>query len=698
MQVISIHENGICLEIEITETKDVRLIHFGPMPYCKKDARDEEQKKWFRLVELQLTGENQNHHHGSKYTGTAPGSRLCYDRHKDFRTHFGRKLEILQKNEGLVVTSHLQFFDGIPIVRSWTEIANHNGESVGIEYVSSFALTGLAKECQPPWDKVIRLHLPHNNWKGEAQWKSYRLSDLGFTRVFELSIKHLSFSSTGTWSTAEYLPMGCLENSENSTVLFWQIEHNGSWHWEIGDVPNQLYLQVSGPTFNESHWWKKLAAGQAFQSVPVAIGTVCGTIDRVMGELTQYRRTIRRTNRDNEELPIIFNDYMNCLFGDPTTEKLLPLIDAAAEVGCEYFCIDAGWYADGDWWDEVGLWQPSQKRFPGGLGEVLDRIRSAGMIPGLWLEIEVMGINCPLAHRVPDAWFFQRHGKQVIDHGRYQLDFRNREVIEYANSVIDRLVNEYGIGYIKMDYNINAGPGTDLQADSLGDGLLEHNRAYLNWLDNVFERFPTLIIENCASGGLRMDYAMLSRHSIQSSSDQTDFRKNAVVAAASPTAVTPEQCAVWSYPLRDGDSEETIFNMVNAMLMRVHQSGHLADISPERRALVKEGLSYYKKIRRDIRNGLPFWPLGLPSFSDEWISLGLRCGKKTYLSVWRLESEEDSCSILLRCLGPDKVKCRCGYPLESRCKWEWDGRHGRLNVELPKKNTARLFEFEMFSA
>ena len=43
--------------------------------------------------------------------------------------------------------------------------------------------------------------------------------------------------------------------------------------------------------------------------------------------------------------PVIFNDYMNCLFGDPTTDKLIPLIDAAAEAGCEYYCIDCGWYS-----------------------------------------------------------------------------------------------------------------------------------------------------------------------------------------------------------------------------------------------------------------------------------------------------------------------------------------------------------------
>ena len=59
----------------------------------------------------------------------------------------------------------------------------------------------------------------------------------------------------------------------------------------------------------------------------------------------------------------------------------------------------------------------------------------------------------------------------------------------------------------KIDYNINAGIGTEYHSDSPGDGLLEHNRAYLRWLDGIFTDYPDLVIENCSSGGMRMDYA-----------------------------------------------------------------------------------------------------------------------------------------------------------------------------------------------
>lgn len=122
-------------------------------------------------------------------------------------------------------------------------------------------------------------------------------------------------------------------------------------------------------------------------------------------------------------------------------------------------------------------------------------------------------------------------------------------MINHANEVIDHLVKEYGVGYIKMDYNIEPGIGTEINADSFWDRLLCHERAYLAWLDSIFEKYSNLIIENCSIGGLRIDYAMFSRHSIQSTSDQDDYRRYATSSANSPSALMPEQSAIWTYPL-----------------------------------------------------------------------------------------------------------------------------------------------------
>ena len=694
---LSIEEHGLYCVLAITERGAVQLLHFSSLPFDENTVGDDVQRQRFRLVELQVSGEDHDDHHGFKHTGTVPGNRLTYQWHQDERNAFGRKLEIEMQDAltGLNVTSHIQFFENIPVVRCWNSVTNIGSTAIGLEYLSSFALTGLAKEGTEDWERKMRLRVPHNTWYGEVQWRTYSLPELGLSHVNTFSMKRLTFGSAGTWSTSQYLPMGYLENTESNTSLFWQIEHNGAWQWELSDIAdNHLYLQLSGPTEQEHQWWKLLQPGETFTSVPVAVGATKYGFENAVGALTRYRRMIRRTHRDNEVLPVIFNDYMNSLNADPTTEKLLPLINAAAEVSSEYFCIDAGWYADGLWWDSVGEWIPSRQRFSHGLQHVLDYIKSKGMIPGLWLEIAVMGVHSPLATKAPDEWFFCRHGKRVVDHGRYQLDFRHPSVVAHANEVVDRLVTTYGIGYIKMDYNIDAGWGTEVAAESPGEGLLGHNRAYLAWLDSAFDRYPTLVIENCSSGGMRMDYALLSRHSIQSSSDQTDYRKYAVIAASCPTAVTPEQCAVWSYPLATGDAEEVIFNMVNAMLMRIQQSGPLARLNAEQRALVKEGMDYYKTMRHDIPQSLPFWPLDVPAFADQWVSVGLRSKRKTYLAVWRLNSESETCVLPLPHLPESNVHVRCSYPVVQNCDWQWDTNTAFLSVSLPQMYSARIFTFE----
>ena len=694
MSHIDIEHHGLKLVIEVTEAGDVRLLHFSVLDFDPESVPGEDQRQSFRLVELQATGYNQRIWHGPKYIGTCPARDLKYVTHRDSQTPLGRKLEVEQDVDGLTVISHFQFLNDVAIARSWTEVVNGSKEALGLEYVSSFCLVGLVKEGSENWGQKTLLHVPHNSWNHEAQWCSYRPSQVGLYCTGSLSFKRLSLGGTGSQSTTQYLPTGCIENRQTGSVFFWQVEHNGSWHCEISDaIGRQLYIQLSGPTHNESHWWKNLQPGQTFTTVPAAVGSLGGGLQDALQQLTGYRRMIRRPHHDNEELPVIFDDYMNSLAADPTEEKELPLIEAAAKAGCEYYLIDAGWYANGAWWDEVGLWQPSEKRFPRGLQFLLDYIRQLGMVPGLWIEPEVMGINCPMAEKVADDWFFMRHGKRLIDNGRYQLDLRNPEVIAYLDSVVDRMVQDYNIGYMKIDYNINIGVGTDHQADSPGDGLLQYNLAFLAWLDRILERFPELTIETCASGGQRMDYAMLSRLPLQSISDQNDYRNLAAIAAASPSALTPEQALAWSYPLADGDSEEVIFNMVNVLLLRICQSGPAADLSPERFELIRQAIAYYKTTRQDIRLALPFWPLGMPHFHDPWLSLGLKTENKTYLAVWRLTGQATT-QIPVPHLQKSKVGIKCGYPGGREGEWSWDSKQASLSVTLGQEYCARLFELE----
>ena len=138
-----------------------------------------------------------------------------------------------------------------------------------------------------------------------------------------------------------------------------------------------------------------------------------------------------------------------------------------------------------------------------------------------------------------------------------------------------------------------------------------------------------------------MDYAMLSRLQLQSMTDQEDYLKLPAILVGSSAAVLPEQLAIWSYPLANADADHASFNMVTAMMCRIHQSGHLASLSPQTAAQVTEGIRVYKQIlRKHIPEAVPFYPLGTSDVTNRAtpIGLGMRSPEQTLIGVWRIES------------------------------------------------------------
>ncbi|GAB4001145.1 hypothetical protein GCM10029992_35680 [Glycomyces albus] len=194
----------------------------------------------------------------------------------------------------------------------------------------------------------------------------------------------------------------------------------------------------------------------------------------------------------------------------------------------------------------------------------------------------------------------------------------------HLDAVVDRLVG-MGVGYFKLDYNIMPGPGTDTGGLAPGAGLLEHCRSYLEWLDGVLSRHPGLLIENCASGGMRADYATLSRLHIQSTSDQQDPLLYPPIAAATPASVLPEQAGHWGYAQPEMSPEESAFTLVAGLTGRLYLSGHLASMDETQLRLVADAVAAHRELLPFISRAVPSWPLGL-EHRGPWQALALREG------------------------------------------------------------------------
>jgi len=469
---------------------------------------------------------NQSSSNSGRHSGTNLGGALRYVRHEETTSADGvdrLMIEQLDPATGLTCISTFEALPGVPAARATTTVSVTPGKpALTLWAVTSFA-TGA---CISADINALDVWSARSTWAAENRWTAQPLRSPGLVATQpsargETCRSAISAFSTSTWSSGTYVPGGAVQNRDTGTTLAWQIEHNGPWLWEAGERPawsrhlealpvgseeaagppvedhtdDGAYVAVLGPTDTLHHWSYTVDAESTFTSVPVTF-TVADSFDTAFNHLATHRRVARRSHPQNDALPVIFNDYMDTLEGDPTEAKLLPLIDAAAKVRCEYFCIDAGWYDDtAGWWASVGDWVPSTVRFPRGLGYVLDHIRTRHMTPGLWLEPEVVGVNSLAASALPDSAFLQRAGMRIRERDRYFLDLRSEDVRAHLDQTVDRLISELGVGYFKLDYNVTPGPGTDNDAPSVGHGLLEHNRALLRWLDTVLDRHPELILE-----------------------------------------------------------------------------------------------------------------------------------------------------------------------------------------------------------
>ena len=470
------------------------------------------------------------------------------------------------------------------------------------------------------------------------------------------------------------MPMIIIEDLELEKVWYFQIEGSSNWQFEIGYRGNgfneqgSLYVNANNCDERYLSWTKTLNKGEKFTPYPVAYGCCKGGFEEAVMQLIKYKRTYLRPGVPGDIYPLVFNDYMNCLWAQPTKEKLIPLIDKASEVGCEYFCIDAGWHGVLDpphsYSTRLGDWEPSPDRFgKEGLQGILDYIKSKNMLPGLWLEIEVCGQDSKLFQK-PDDWFLLRNGNRIGGGARVFFNFANFNVREYFHGIFENLYN-MGVRFIKNDYNDCIGLGVENIGTSAPDGLMQHTMAFYSFIDEIREKYPDLVIENCASGGMRQDAGILSHFHIQSTSDQEIYYKYPSIASGLLAAILPEQAGIWAYPypilfdeinnpgildtkeysLKMANGEQTIFNMVTGMLGNLYMSGMINKSDENNTKLIKEGVCVYKENRDFIHTSYPLWPEGFLSINDEsrWYSFILTNENKSemLLFVWRFDSIED---------------------------------------------------------
>lgn len=656
------------------------------------------------FVEIQVCGENKDTHLGAKMAKSSEGRRLKYVSHTQSET----RLEILQRSELVSVKTIFSAYEDTNAVRIHTEVENITGDEIVLEEVSSFVLPGLGEKGI---DSAKDLYFTRFTQSHHAECQPRRISfeEAGLFRANIESQKRIAFANIGSWSTKEELPQGIIEDTKNNSFIMFEIESNSSWYYEIADNQAEYYLYLGGANLPFGTWSKALKPNERYCTVSVALA-FGNSLNAVIGEITKYRRHICGKCEADASLPSIFNEYMHLSWDSPTEENTRKIAPAVASTGIEYYVIDCGWHneEDGDKvYPYIGQWKESKARFPHGVKATTDYIRSLGMKAGLWIEPEVIGIYCKeMLDYYDDDCFLQRNGRKLAVMGRHFLDFRAKKVRNYLTETIRRMVEEYGAEYIKFDYNQDCGAGTDYLAFCAGEGLEQCAAAYLNWVDEIRAKFPSVIFESCSSGGMRMDYETLSHFSICSTSDQTNYIKYPYIAGNILAGVLPEQAAVWSYPVVVGEGESpfscdkswveknitkerVVMNMINSLLGRMHLASHLALLSDDKLQLVAQGVECYNLLSDIKKRALPYFPNGFCRFGDETVCSGLLDGNDLYLAVWNLSAKNKAAVKLDKTIN----KAEVFYPKESKLALAFEGE--LLSVDFDAENSAVLLKISL---
>lgn len=482
--------------------------------------------------------------------------------------------------------------DGIEdAIEIQTLIVNNSKEDIVLEMADSFVVSEI------PGDKIHRFL---SFWSMEGR---HRVDDVANLNL-ECSWTHMAyriekFGNVGSMPVRKYFPFLAVEDSKKGLFTGFQLYSPSSWQMEIV-VQHDDSLTVTGGIADRDfgHFLKTLRPGESLVT-PKAVMATGNSLYDVCDKLVKAQKP--DISPIDDHMGITFNEYCTT-WGDPTEENMKKICDKLEGEGIQYLVMDSGWFIDGEgyWWDYTGNWDYSPKRFPNGLKAMVDYVKSKGMTPGIWYEFENV---CPKTEYYEDTeHLVMKDGVPLTVGDRRFLDMENPWVREHLRKKVIGTLKDAGFEYIKVDYNDTMGMGCDGQ-DGMGENLRKKILATQDFFKEMKSEIPNLVIENCSSGGHRLEPSMMELSSMASFSDAHEILSLPIIAASLQLLVKPEQSQIWSV-LRASDSDSRIYYSMCATLFgRMGLSGDIYDLSPHQWQLFRDGIDFYKKASDIIKYG-----------------------------------------------------------------------------------------------
>ncbi|MBP3632966.1 MAG: alpha-galactosidase [Oscillospiraceae bacterium] len=327
-----------------------------------------------------------------------------------------------------------------------------------------------------------QVYTQFNNWQHES------------TGAWQELVTSVSVASASTRLTMGGTPFMVLWNEQAHRGVALHLIPNGNWEIRATRTGAQSKHTNVVVDLGLSDYGMdvQLQSGESLELPEVLCYEVRNKLDCDCWKLHNYMHT----RAPRKAMPMLYNTWL-CRFDNLDYDVLIRQAELAAEMGLEYYLIDAGWFGKGAAWSlSVGDWKENQTgALYGKMIEVADKVRSLGMKFGLWLEPE---------RAVPTADNLREHPEYYFKGGTeaepyYFLDFGNDEARQWMLQIIFDLIDHYGIEYIKDDYN------ADLFFDPKHTSFTDYHAGHAKFIQAIRDRYPNIYLTNCGSGGIRLD-------------------------------------------------------------------------------------------------------------------------------------------------------------------------------------------------
>ena len=511
---------------------------------------------------------------------------------------------VLGDPAGLKAYHVLQFKDGDTAFTLHSEFVNGSDRPVTLEMLASFSLSGMTPFDAADASGHLHVHRFRSVWSAEGRHECRSIEDLHLERSW-IGAGAFSerFGQIGTMPVRKWFPFVAVEDAEAGVIWGAQLAWAGSWQMEVFRQHDDICISGGLADREFGHWMKTLAPGESIVSPPAYVSSVQGDIDTLCDRLTAMQCDAVKSQPSIErDLPVIFNEWCTT-WGNPSDEHLEAIADRLEGSGVRYLVIDAGWYKGtgcDDWNNSHGDWVPNPKLFPSGLKAVADAIRQRGLIPGIWFEWETVGSDS-MAFRT-GRHFLHRDGVPVTVRERRFWDLNDPEALAILTTKVIDLLENCGFGYLKVDYNETLGLGCE-HPDSLGEGSRLQVEGIYRFFETIRKRLPDLVIENCSSGGHRLEPSMMARSAMSSFSDAHELVEIPIIAANLHRLMLPCQSQIWAV-LRPSDSAQRLrYSLSATFLGRMCLSGDIEKLPAASWSLTREAIDFYHKCASVIKYG-----------------------------------------------------------------------------------------------